>query len=162
VLFGEWCYAKHTIFYNDLPHFLLEFDLYDTREGIFLSTDRRMERLRGAPFIVSVRVLHTGPLPSLAALCDFVGPSRFIAADHREQLRAAAGEEGLDAERVLRETDASGWMEGLYVKVEDGGAVTERFKYVRSGFLQTVLDAGDHWLDRPILPNRLREGVVLW
>jgi len=162
VLYGEWCYARHTIFYNHLPHYLLEFDLYDTREGTFLSTERRMERLRDAPFIASVQVLHTGPLPSLAALQALVGPSRFIAPGHREELREAALAQGLDADRALRETDPSGWMEGLYVKVEDQGIVTERYKYVRFGFLQTVLEAGDHWMDRPILPNRLREGTALW
>jgi len=152
LLFGEWCYAKHTIFYNDLPHYLLEFDLYDRHETAFLSTERRRERLRGAPFIASVEVLHRGPLPSLAALQALLGPSRFIVPGHREEL----------PEPVLRETDPSGWMEGLYVKVEEGGKVTERYKYVRSGFLQTVIDSGSHWLDRPLLPNRLRAGVSLW
>lgn len=61
VLYGEWCYGKHTIFYDHLPHYLMEFDLYDTREDLFLSTERRMERLRDAPFIASVEVLHSGP-----------------------------------------------------------------------------------------------------
>lgn len=162
VLYGEWCYAKHTIFYDDLPHYLLEFDLYDTREGVFLSTARRMETLRDAPFIASVRVLHAGPLPSLAALQALVGPSRFITPDHREVLRDAARAQGLDPARSLQETDPSGWMEGLYIKAEDADTVTGRYKFVRSGFLQTVLEAGDHWMDRPLLPNRLREGTELW
>jgi hypothetical protein len=30
---------------------------------------------------------------------------------------------------------------------------------VRAGFLTTVLNAGDHWLDRPIVPNGLLPGV---
>jgi len=162
VMYGEWCYGKHTIFYNDLPHYLLEFDLYDAREALFLSTARRMELLRDAPFIASVHVLHSGPLPSLAALQGLVGPSRFIAPGYREQLREAALAQGLDPERALGETDPSGWMEGLYIKVEDADAVTARYKYVRSGFLQTVLDSDSHWMDRPLLPNRLREGVSLW
>jgi RNA ligase len=162
VLYGEWCYGKHTIFYNDLPNYLLEFDLYDAREDVFLSTARRMELLRDAPFLASVHVLHRGPLPSLAALQALVGPSRFIVPGHREELREAALAHGLDPERALRETDPSGSMEGLYVKVEDGEVVTARYKYVRSGFLQTVLDADSHWMDRPLLPNRLRAGVSLW
>ena len=162
VLYGEWCYGKHTIFYNDLPHYLLEFDLYDTRENLFLSAARRREHLRNAPFIASVQVLHSGPLTSLASLQSLVGPSRFIAAGHREQLREAARAQELDPERALRESDPSGWMEGLYVKVEEKDVVTERYKYVRSSFLQTVLDSGNHWLERPILPNRLREGAMLW
>ncbi len=162
VLYGEWCYAKHTLFYNALPSYLMEFDLYDTREDVFLSTARRMSLLRGAPFVVSVHVLHAGPLPSLAALQALVGPSRFIAPGFREQLRDAALSQKLDPERTLRETDPTGWMEGLYVKTEDADTVTGRYKYVRSGFLQTVLDSESHWLDRPLLPNRLREGGSLW
>jgi RNA ligase-like protein len=162
VLYGEWCYGKHTIFHNDLPHYLLEFDLYDTREDLFLSTSQRRARLQNAPFIASVEVLHSGPLASLAALQSLVGPSRFIAAGHREQLWEAARAQEQDPEHVLRESDPSGWMEGLYVKVEEEGVVTERYKYVRSSFLQTVLDSGNHWLDRPLLPNRLREGARLW
>lgn len=162
VLYGEWCYGKHTIFYNDLPHYLMEFDLYDAREDVFLSTSRRRELLRGAPFLASVEVLHEGPLPSCAALQALVGPSRFIAPGHREQLREAARAQGLDPDRALRETDPSGLMEGLYIKIEEGGIVTGRYKYVRSTFLQTVLDSGSHWQDRPILPNALRPGAALW
>ncbi len=162
VLYGEWCYAKHTIFYNDLPHYLLEFDLYDTREDLFLSTERRVELLRQAPFIASVKVLHDGPLPSLAALQSLLGASHFMTPGHRRELREMSHAQGGDPERVLRETDPTGLMEGLYVKIETGGAVTERYKYVRPSFLQTVLESGNHWLDRPILPNRLRAGASLW
>lgn len=162
VLYGEWCYGKHSIFYTELPHYLLEFDILDTRDGTFLSTDRRAELLRGAPFVASVRVLHAGPVRSLVALQALVGPSRFISADHRAQLADAAAEAGLDPAQSLAETDPSGLMEGLYIKVEEGGAVAGRYKYVRRGFLQTVLDSGSHWMERPLLPNRLRAGVSLW
>jgi hypothetical protein len=162
VLYGEWCYAKHSIFYTDLPHYLLEFDLYDVAEDVFLSTERRRAMLRAVPFIASVRVLHAGALPSLAALRALIGPSAFIAPDGRAQLRDAALNAGVDPSQALRETDPSGLMEGLYIKVEQDGAVTARYKFVRSGFLQTVLDSGSHWMDRPLLPNRLRADVSLW
>jgi hypothetical protein len=162
VLYGEWCYGKHSIFYTDLPHYLLEFDILDTREGVFLSTERRAAMLETTPFVASVTVLHAGPLPSLAALHALVGPSHFVAPDHREQLVQAAATEGLDSAQALAETDPSGLMEGLYIKVEQDGTVTARFKYVRRGFLQTVLDSGSHWQDRPLLPNRLCEGASLW
>ena len=162
VLFGEWCYGKHSIFYTDLPHYLLEFDILDTRAGVFLSTDRRRALLGGLPFIASARVLHEGPLESLAALQRLAGPSRFIGPDHREQLRQAAAAAGIDPTQALAETDPSGLMEGLYIKVEEGGEVLGRYKYVRRGFLQTVLDSGSHWQDRALLPNRLHPEVSLW
>jgi hypothetical protein len=162
VLYGEWLYGKHSIFYTDLPHYLLEFDIYDMREDIFLATEQRRQMLVSAPFIASVRVIHAGQLPSLAAVQALVGPSPFIAPDHREQLAAAAQGQSLDVGRVLHETDPSGLMEGLYIKVEDGGTVKGRYKFVRPGFLQTVLDSGSHWQERPLLPNKLRAEVSLW
>ena len=27
IIYGEWLYAKHTIFYDNLPHYFLEFDV---------------------------------------------------------------------------------------------------------------------------------------
>ena len=53
-------------------------------------------------------------------------------------------------------------MEGLYLKHEEHGRVVARYKYVRAGFLQAVADSGEHWMDRPIEPNRLRAGVDLF
>jgi hypothetical protein len=53
-------------------------------------------------------------------------------------------------------------MEGLYIKVEDTDTVVERFKFVRSSFLQAVDESGDHWLNRPIIPNQLKEGVDIF
>jgi hypothetical protein len=40
--------------------------------------------------------------------------------------------------------------------------VTCRYKFIRAGFLASVLDSGSHWLDRPILPNRLAPGIDLF
>jgi hypothetical protein len=113
-------------------------------------------------YAAPIRVLHAGSLPSLASLTTLIGPSAFIAPNQRDQLRAAAHAHGLDPEQVLRETDLSGLMEGLFIKVEDGGVVTARYKFVRPGFIQAVFDSGSHWMDRPLLPNRLRADATLW
>ena len=66
---------------------------------------------------------------------------------------------GLDEERQCRETDSSDLMEGLYIKIEEEGQVAERVKFVRASFSQTVDASQSHWLDRPILPNRLSRPV---
>ena len=39
--------------------------------------------------------------------------------------------EGHGTDKVLKETDSSHLMEGLYIKIEENGIVTERLKYVR-------------------------------
>jgi hypothetical protein len=53
-------------------------------------------------------------------------------------------------------------MEGLYIKVEEGDAVVDRYKYVRGHFVQQILDSGSHWLERPIIPNRLKPGITIF
>lgn len=131
VMYGEWVYARHTIAYDQLPHFFLEFDVWDRERAEFLSTDRRKSMFAGAP-IVSVPVLATGVVESLE---PYIGISR---------------------------CSSSETMEGLYLKHEAEGRVIGRYKFVRAGFLQSVADSGDHWMDRPLEPNRLREGVDLF
>ena len=162
VMYGEWLYAKHTIFYTDLPHYFLEFDILDTATSTFLSTARRRELLRAAPFVVPVHVLSEGMLPSLEALRSLVGPSLFISGDHLARVRTLCHAKGYDAAQAMRETDGSALMEGLYVKVEEDGVVTERYKFIRASFLQTVLDSQSHWMDRPLLANGLCRGVALF
>jgi hypothetical protein len=161
VMYGEWLYAKHTIFYDQLPHYFFEFDLFDKERELFLTTDERRKLLQGLP-VPSAPVLFSGPIRSGRQLRSLIRNSDFQSAGWREALREVCKSRTLDAERALRETDPSGLMEGLYIKVEDGGRVLERFKFVRASFLQAVDDAGDHWLNRPIIPNQLREDVDIF
>lgn len=162
VMYGEWLYAKHTIFYTDLPHYFMEFDILDTAAGTFLDTPRRRAMLAAAPYIASVLVLHAGPVATAEDLRTLVGPSHFIAPDHLDRLHAACMERDINPASVLRETDPTTTMEGLYIKVEADGIVQDRYKFVRGSFLQTVFDSQSHWLDRPIVPNQLRSGVELF
>jgi RNA ligase len=162
IMYGEWLYARHTVFYTDLPHYFMEFDILDTQTGDFLDAPRRRVMLASTPFIQSVRVLHAGTVPGYAELVAMCGPSGFISGNHLHRLREECVHLGIDAELAVRETDPTTLMEGLYIKVEEEGRVTGRYKYVRAGFLQTVFDAGSHWLDRPIVPNLLRAGVQLY
>lgn len=160
-LYGEWLYARHTIYYDRLPHYLLEFDILDVTTGDFLSTARRRALLEGLP-IVSVPVLYEGVTTAPHELPALVGPSRYKGPRWRERLAAEAASRGLDVALALRETDPSDLMEGLYIKVEEDGRVVERYKWVRADFLTTVLDSGTHWLRRPIIPNALADGVDLF
>lgn len=155
LMYGEWLYAKHTIFYDRLPHYFLEFDIFDQERDEFLSTARRRELLAGLP-VHSVPVLWEGVLTDPKALIALIESSRCKSPSWREELRCRATSLGLDSERIQRETDPSDLMEGLYIKVEEEGRVAARYKYIRADFLTAVLDSGTHWLRRPIVPN----GVV--
>jgi hypothetical protein len=161
VLYGEWLYAKHTIFYDRLPHYFLEFDVLDTDTGDFLSTERRRQLLAGLP-LVPVPVLWSGMARTMDELRGLIGPSLHKSPDWRERLTEACAVRKIDADQVWNETDRSDLMEGLYIKVEEGGHVVERSKYIRASFLTAVLDSGSHWLKRPIVPNQLHEGADLF
>ena len=162
LMYGEWMQAKHTVFYDRLPHYFLEFDLFDVEEGIFLSTTARHEILAESP-IVSVPVLFEGIAPRrLQDLLSMLRPSLAKSATWRESLKETALRQGLDPARIERETDASDLSEGLYVKVEDGRQTVDRMKWVRSDFLQTIADNDSHWLSRPVVPNQLAPGVDLF
>lgn len=132
LMYGEWLFARHTIAYDQLPHYFLEFDIWDREAGEFLCTPRRRSLLDGGP-VVSVPVL--GSMVGVDQLESFVTRSQWASSEQ---------------------------MEGLYLKHEVDGRVVGRYKYVRQGFLQAVADSGEHWMDRPIEPNRLREGAELF
>ena len=155
IMYGEWLYAKHTVYYDALPHYFLEFDILDRETGIFLDTHSRQKKLKDLP-VVSVPVLAEGSFRSKEQLVSLLGRSNYITENKMEVLRRTSRRLGLDEERQCRETDASDTMEGLYIKIEENGQVVDRMKYVRASFLQTVDSSQTHWLDRPIVPNGLR------
>ncbi len=41
MLFGEWCYARHTVPYDALPDWFLGFDIFESSSRRFWSVDRR-------------------------------------------------------------------------------------------------------------------------
>jgi len=158
VMYGEWLYAKHSIYYDALPHYFMEFDILDRETGRYLDTPARRALTRDLP-VCSAAVLARGRFSRLEEVLRYLGDSNYITDNHIDNLRRAAAAQGLDADRICRETDHRRTMEGLYIKVEEGGAVTERVKYVRGTFLQVVEASQAHWLERPIVPNGLRRPV---
>lgn len=161
VVYGEWLYAKHTVFYDQLPHYFMEFDVLDVETGEFWSTPRRHELFRGSP-VRSVPVVHQGEVDRVDDLAAFIQPSLYKSAVWKEVLLETARSEGLDPDRIRLETDAEDLSEGLYIKHEEDGQVVGRYKFVRASFLTTVMESESHWLSRPIVPNRLADGVDLF
>jgi hypothetical protein len=161
IVYGEWTYGKHTVFYDLLPHYFHEFDILDTEKMEFLDTPSRRKMLEELP-IVSVPVLHSGDGVCLKEPEAFVDKSLYKSEDWLDRLRSHARENRHDPDQVVKETDASSLSEGLYIKTEENGVVTGRYKWVRYDFLQTVVESGSHWQDRPLLPNLLADGVDLF
>lgn len=162
VMYGEWLYAKHTIFYDRLPHYFMEFDIFDKRKQRFYSTRKRREFLKNAPFVHSVRVLAEGYFETVQPIQKWIGPSLFISGTPDKNFAVQCQKSGVDTGPAIRQTDLTGMMEGIYIKVEDGDYVTDRLKFVRESFLNTILDSESHWSARPIIANRLADGADLF
>lgn len=161
VMYGEWLYAKHTVFYDALPHYFMEFDILDQEQGVFLSTQARRNLLTGLP-VLPVPVLHDGAVESLAQLKSYVRPSLYKTDNWQAALERAAMSSGSKMSFVTQQTENSDLAEGLYIKAEEGGIITERLKYVRSDFVQAIADSDGHWHERPILPNQLKAGIDIF
>lgn len=155
IMYGEWMYAKHTVFYDALPDYFMEFDIYDREKGIFLDTDSRKKITEQMKIVHSVPVLARGIFKSKDSILAYLGNSNYITESHIEVLRTLAENQGIDVERQVRETDPSLTMEGLYIKVESDGEVKQRVKFVRNSFYQCSGVAVGHWQQRPIVPNQL-------
>lgn len=161
VMYGEWLYAKHTVFYDQLPHYFHEFDILDRDEQRFLDTESRALLLEGLP-VCSVPVLYKGSGDDFKNPGSLVTNSLYKSVDWKQNLREKALELGQSPDLVATQTDSSDLAEGLYLKVEANGLVTERFKWVRWDFLQSLVDSGSHWHDRPLLPNMLAPEVDIF
>ena len=161
ILYGEWLYAKHTVFYDRLPHYFLAYDLLDRSSGQFLSTAARRELLKGLA-IASVPVLFEGKLQSHQQLISLLQQSHFIGSGHMDRLCELCLAQGLNPDLAMQQTNQSSLMEGLYIKVETPELTIDRYKYVRADFLTTILQSESHWLSRPIIPNQLQIGVDLF
>ena len=112
ILFGEWCAARHSIFYDHLPDWFLVFDVYDLKQQRFFSIQRRDQLARriGLP---TVPLLTSGikSMDQLIALLET---------------------------HTSRYTD--GPMEGIVVRAEHGQWLKNRAKLVSARFTQNIDD----------------------
>lgn len=108
VLFGEWCYAAHSVRYSRLPDWFLAFDVYDRDKAEFWSSERRNAFVRQLD-IAAVPELGRGHF-SIDALKRLMGHSQL--------------------------TDSL--LEGLYVRREASGQLHARAKLVGAEFVQAI------------------------
>lgn len=158
IMYGEWMYALHSIYYDKLPDYFMEFDIYDKYQKIFLSTPKRKEltsKIKNVK-IHSVPVLHEGYMKDPKSMLDLIGPSLYISDNAldslKEQMIKNHYQESIVKSLLL--LNSSGMSEGLYIKVEDDDETIGRYKYVRSDFTQTIIDDDLHWNERPIIVNQ--------
>jgi hypothetical protein len=109
ILFGEWCYAAHSIHYDRLPDWFLAFDVYDVAARGFWDVERR-NALASAAHLATVAEVSRGVFTKAEIIATLDGPS----------------------------TWAAGPREGLYLRQEEGGWLLSRAKVVRPEFIQTI------------------------
>ena len=154
-MYGEWLYAKHKIYYDSLPSYFMEFDIYDKENKVFLSTERRREMLKNLP-VHSVPVLGMGRFEKSEAVLKYLGNSLYKSENWEENFKSQIEKLGLDLQEQLIQSDNSHLMEGLYIKIEEDGEVVDRLKYVRNSFNQGIQESDTPWLNRVIIPNGLK------
>jgi hypothetical protein len=142
ILFGEWVYARHSIFYRQLTHYFFEFDVYDKENEAFVDLEQRLNRLEGAG-IETVPVVCSGSL-ARSELEALIGPSQFDSQFENP---------------TTKKTDNR--MEGLYFRTEADGVVTGRAKSVRPEFVEKIKQS-THWQHQAMVPNELAEVVDIW
>lgn len=108
ILFGEWCYARHSISYTKLPDWFLAFDVYDRQRKRFFSVARRDA------------IVSAVGLTSVAR----VGVGRYT----YDQLAGLSFISHFGTEPA----------EGLYFRVEDEDWLVDRAKLVRARFRQAI------------------------
>lgn len=159
-LFGEWLYAKHTVFYDALPHYFFAFDVWDQEREHWLSTPARRDLLQDTP-VVSVPVLYEGTLQDLPELSSLLQPSLYKTPTWKDSLQKIATQYSYPWERASQETEDSLLPEGLYIKAETLDETVGWYKFIRPNFLRQILDSQGHWRQRTILPNQLQPGVEI-
>jgi hypothetical protein len=153
ILFGEWMLHKHTIFYDRLPSYFLESDIYDRKSGLWLSTFARDSLLSSQNYINSVPVIAALKPTRLSQLTDMIRQPLYQSDDWRENLWHRCEMMNLDLEKILKQTDPSDLSEGLYIKHEDQDQVIGRYKYVRYEFVNFIVNSGSHVMDREPVHN---------
>ena len=108
ILFGEWCYAKHSVFYDSLPDLFVAFDIFDKKTGSFFSVKRRNTFLNGSG-IFMVPFVAEGYF-TFEALKNMTFISSF-------------GHEN---------------AEGIYCRIDNADWLIQRAKLVRPAFRQTI------------------------
>ncbi len=109
IIFGEWCYAKHSIFYDSLPDYFLVFDVFDKTKETFLTRSKR-NMLLSKTNLHCVPLIDEGPVV-LNNLKDYIKKSKF----------------------------SNEISEGIYLRIESSEYVDVRAKIVRSDFSQKIL-----------------------
>lgn len=126
ILYGEWCYARHGIYYDDLPDYFIAFDIYDRYNGKFLSTTKFYIQLSKGPSLHYVPIITSGVFTRLE-----------------------------DVNKLLKHKSefTDGNIEGIYIRKEDDNYLIDRCKVIAPSFMD-FFDV--QWTKKKFLENKKR------
>lgn len=110
ILFGEWCAARHSIWYRSLPSWFVVFDVYDRAQQAFWSSTKRNDLAQQLGLVCVPRVLQ----------------GRTTLRDLKALVHDAKSAYGADH------------VEGCVIRSESGNILQSRAKIVRPDFLQDI------------------------
>jgi hypothetical protein len=160
VMYGEWLYAKHSLYYDALPHWFCEFDIWDRSAQQFLDTPQRHALLDGVP-VVSVPVLYAGIAPGACRICWHCWPPLGRSARWRRRSRIRCKDRSWICRCLAPDRPIRAGRRSVYQgrgKRPDRGALQVR----APDFVQVILESGSHHSERPIVANGLRTGVDIF
>jgi len=110
ILFGEWCYFKHSISYTQLPDWFIGIDIYHIQEKRFFSVNRRNQILEQLG-IFWVPEIKRGVFNKTQIIDLLTNVSSKLGAKN---------------------------LEGLYLRLDNDQWLKSRAKVVRSDFIQNI------------------------
>jgi ATP-dependent RNA circularization protein (DNA/RNA ligase family) len=108
ILFGEWCYAQHSVSYDRLPDWFLGYDIFDKKHLKFFSCPNRDQFFRR---------LSISQVPVL----------------EHEHFSFSELKNLLSQSKLSKEP-----AEGLYLRIDQGDWLAQRAKLVRPAFIQSI------------------------
>lgn len=154
ILFGEWMEHKHCVFYDALPSYFIEYDIFDLDKEVFWDTQSRKNILTQYNFnnynkLTSAHVIHQNGLKSINELV------------HLLSIKTGFGKSSLcekvfvkEFNHLKSETLYDPYPEGFYIKTEKDGIVIGRYKFIRKSFMDKVLN-NKHWNNGSSIKNKL-------
>jgi hypothetical protein len=106
IVYGEWCYARHSVAYDRLPDWFMAFDVYDREAGRFWCRLRRDE------------LCHAAGLSIVPLIAEGI-------------FRVPDLQRRMDQSRV-----GNAPMEGVYLRWDEGSFLRARAKLVRPDWVQ--------------------------
>lgn len=129
ILYGEWCYAKHSIHYTNLPNYFIAFDIFDKKENKFISRKRLVNLLKNTTIPV-VPIIDKKIFTTIKEI--------------KEELI-----EYLNTKSRYRD----GPVEGIYIRKNVDGFLERRCKIVRPDFIQGI---EEHWMKSGLVRNTIK------